>query len=203
MLPALVQRAKAFANTTNSALTAALTAAPANGDLLVMIGAAEHGGLSSVTGGGATWTRATRSLSNTNMEIWYGVTNGSSAIVTITFPAFTLPIWMIVTDWSGMASTSVSDGAGSTAGNTSPAAAGTPVSVAAGDLLIFGAADQTPNTFGNPAPGAWTVIDSVTSNATTETAWFEIAPSAGSYAPTVSETSHNWDAALAGFRAAP
>ena len=53
-----------------------------------MIGAAEHGGLASVTGGGvATWTRATRSLNNTNIEIWYGITDGSSAAVTATFPA--------------------------------------------------------------------------------------------------------------------
>src|SRR4051812_31191575 len=101
---ALVQQVTGYAPNSNAPLAATLPSLPAAGHLLVMIGAAEHGGLTSVTGGGvATWTRATRSLSNTNVEVWFGVTDGSSATVTVTFPAFGLPMWLAVTEWSGMA----------------------------------------------------------------------------------------------------
>jgi len=168
-----------------------------------MLGGAERGGLASVTGGGVTWTRATRSLTNTNVEIWYGVTDGSSATVSITFPPFNLPIWMIVTEWSGMAPVNVAGTAVSTSGHASPADPGTLAGVATRDLVIFGATDQKPNTFGDPIPGAWTSIDSVDSVATTETVWFAVAAADGTVAPTVSETGHSWDAALASFHAAP
>lgn len=198
--PALVQQAIGTANTTNAPLTATFPAAPASGDVLVMIGAAEHGGLASVTGGGvATWTRATRSLMNTNIEIWYGVTDGSSSAVTITFPAYTLPIWLLATEWSGLATSNVLDMAASTAGTASPAAAGA-VTASAHELVIFGVGDQTPNTFGVPG-GAWMPLTAVSSNATVQNVWYEVVASSTMITPAVTETHHNWDAAIATFRA--
>jgi hypothetical protein len=199
--PALVQQTTATANNTNAPLVATLPARPANGALLVMIGAAEHGGLTSVTGGGVqTWTRATRALQNTNIEIWYGISDGSSAAVTATFPAYTLPIWMLVTEWSNMASTNLLDKTVSTSGTSSPAGAGSITTTSASELVIFGVGDQTPNTFGAPQ-GTWNALTTVSSNATVQDVWYLLAPATGTFAPGVSETHHSWDAALASFRA--
>jgi hypothetical protein len=204
VLPRLVRQANAFAEDTNLPLSATLPALPANGDLLVMIGAAEHGGLETVTGGGVTWTRATRALININIEIWYGVSDGSNDTVTITFPTTSgLPMWMIVTEWSGMASSAVLNDALSMSGTTSPAYAGTLAAVLARDLVIFGASDKASNVFGTPVPAGWTMIDSMSSSVTQQTVWFEIAVTDGSSAPAVSETGNTWDAAVAAFHAAP
>ena len=202
--PALVQQATASAPNTNAPVAAMLSSPPISGHLLVMVGAAEHGGLSTVTGGGVpTWTRATRSVTNSNVEIWYGVTDGSSATVAITFPAFTLPIWMAVSEWSGMASANVLDGARSTAGTTSPASAGALATTHAHDLLIFAVTDNTPNTFGAPTQGAWTAMTGVTAAPLVQATWYREVAATGSYNPTVTETGHGWDAAAAAFRVAP
>lgn len=196
-----MQQITATSNNTNSPLVATLAARPSSGDLIVMIGAAEHGGLASVTGGGvATWMRATRSLNNTNIEIWYGISDGSSAAVTATFPAYQLPIWMLVTDWSSMASTNLLDVTASTSGATSPASAGSITTTFAHDLLIFGVADQTPNTFGVPQ-GTWNAFTTVSSNATIQEVWYQIVTGTGTFAPGVTESHHSWDAAIAAFRA--
>ena len=199
--PELVQQTTATSNTTNAPLVATLPAPPASGALLVMVGAAEHGGLASVTGGGvATWMRATRSLDNTNIEIWYGITDGSSAAVTATFPAYQLPIWMLVTEWSNMASTNLLDMTVSTSGATSPASAGSITTTFARDLVIFGIADQTPNTFGAPQ-GTWNALTSVSSIATIQDVWYQAVTTTGTFAPSATESHHSWDAAIAAFRA--
>jgi len=199
--PALVQAITASANNSNQPLTAVLSAMPASGDLLVMIGAAEHGGLSSVSGGGVTaWTRATRALANTNIEVWYGITDGSSSQVTITFPAYGLPMWMVVGEWSNMATTNLLDMALSTSGTTSPAGAGSITTSSAREIVIFGVGDQTPNTFGAPQ-GAWASLPTVTSNATVQSVWWQDLTAGATVAPTVTETHHSWDAAIAAFRA--
>ena len=201
--PAIVQQTTASAPNTNAPLSATLSASPINGDLLVMVGAAEHGGLATVSGGGvATWTRATRSLSNTNIEIWSGVSDGSSATVTITFPAYTLPIWMAVSEWSGMASTNVLDCAHSTSGNSSPAAAGA-IATTAHDVLIFAVTDNTPNAFGAPTQGLWTAMTGVSAPPLVQAAWYREVSTVGSYNPTVTETAHSWESATAAFRVAP
>src|SRR5712691_10125108 len=64
-------------NSNNSApsLSVTLDSMPVNANLLIMVGANVSGPLASVTGGGvATWTLASRSTINSNVEIWYGVT---------------------------------------------------------------------------------------------------------------------------------
>jgi hypothetical protein len=203
-LVALVQQVTGYAPNTNAPLAATLPGLPAAGHLLVMIGAAEHGGLTSVTGGGVgTWTRATRSLSNTNVEIWFGVTDGSSATVTVTFPAFGLPMWLAVSEWSGMAKANLLDGATSRAGATSPADSGAIVTTNARDLILFAVTDAMPNTFGAPGPGTWLPLAGVSSNVIVQAAWYELATTSGSWMPQVSETAHGWDAAVCALRTAP
>lgn len=201
---AIVQQVTGAAPNTNAPLSATLGSPPASGHLLVLVGAAEHGALATVTGGGvATWTRATNSLNNSNIEIWFGVTNGSSATVTITFPTYGLPIWMAVSEWSGLTSTNVLDGTASTSGGASPAGAGTISTTHAHDLVIFAVTDSSPNTFGAPTPGAWTAMTGVTATPVVQAAWYREVTAIGAYGPTVTETAHSWDSAVAAFRVAP
>jgi len=202
-MPALVQQATAAADDSDNPLVATLPAPPAAGDLLVMIGACSRGGLASVTGGGvATWTRATQMLANVNIEVWYGITDGSSAAVTIEHPPYGDPIWQLVTEWSGTASANVLDAAASASGTSSPASAGA-ASLATRELAVFAVADLTPNTFGTPTQGTWTALMPVSSSTTTQQAWFAVAASGGSVTPTVTETGHSWEAAIASLHPAP
>ena len=201
-MPAFVQQAIASADDSNSPVVATLAAMPVSGDLLVVIGGDSHGALTSVTGGGvATWTRATRSLANVNIEIWYGITDGSAAAVTVAYPANNNPIWQLVTEWSAMASTNVLDAAMSMSGESSPATAGA-AGVGPRELALFAVADLTPNTFGTPAQGTWTALMPVSSSSTTQQVWYAIATTPGSLAPSVPETANSWDAAIASFHAA-
>lgn len=202
-MPVVVQQAKASAPN-GSPLSVTLPSPPTSGDLLVMVGAANHGGLAGVSGGGvATWTRAAQSLINANIEIWFGVTTGSSSTVAISFPANQLPIWMAVSEWSGVATSNIIDGARATAGTASPAGAGAITTTNPQDLLIFGVADSAPNTWGVPSQGAWTAMTSISTPAIAQLAWYQVVSSSGSYGPQVSETAHAWDAAVAAFRVAP
>jgi hypothetical protein len=185
--------------------TLAVTISTAAGDLLVMTGAAIHGPLTSVSGGGALWARAARALQNTNVEIWYGITDGSSNDVTITLTGNTQDIWMVVSEWSGIATTNPLDGAIATSGVVSPADAGMVVTANARDLLVFAVADGTPNTFGTPSPGAWSALDTIAAAGffPTQAEWYRVTGIAGRFDPHVDETAGQWDAAIAAFRVAP
>jgi hypothetical protein len=194
--PAFVQQAEAEAPNSNMPLVATLPAPPIAGHLLVAIGADEAGRLNGVTGGGvASWSLAAQSLANTNIEIWYGVTDGSSATVTVTADQDSLPMWVVVGEWSGP---TTFDGAKSAYGSASPASAGAQ-SVHANDLVIFGVADQAPTTFGMPE-GGWMPLMPARSNHTEQRVWFTVAAATGTLAPSVTETALSWDAAIAAFR---
>lgn len=199
-LPLLVQQKTAYAPS-GSPLVATFDARPTAGDLLVMIGAANHGALADVSGGGATWSRATRSLDNANIEIWYGVSDGSSAAVTITFPSNPLSIWMAISEWSGMATSNLLDGASATSGTASPASAGTITTTTARDLVIFAVADSAPSTFGVPSQGPWSAMEAMTSAAIVQDEWYTVVDAPGTSDPQVTETAHAWDAAIAALRA--
>jgi hypothetical protein len=198
--PTLVQQGVNYADMATS-LSVTLPNLPASGDVLVMIGGDPHLALDSVTGGGVmTWTRAAGSFDNANIELWYGVTNGSNATVTINCASNTLSMGLSVSEWSGLATTNVLDKARATSGLTSPASAGMIATANAHDLLLFGVANDSPNTFGNPAPGTWLPLTPVTGNIV-QSEWYRVVNATGTYAPAVSETAHAWDAALAALRA--
>ena len=85
-----------------------------------------------------------------------------------------------------MASTNLLDMAVSTSGATSPASAGSITTTFARDLVIFGVADQTPNTFGAPQ-GTWSALTTVSSNATIQDVWYQVVASTGTFAPSATE----------------
>jgi hypothetical protein len=199
-VPSLVQQ---VTRSNPNAVTLSVTLAPpAPGDLLVLVGGDPHAPLTDVTGGGTTWTRAAISAVNANVEIWFGVTDGSSSTVTIDLPSSTAPMTMAVTEWSGMATTNVLDLATVADGTTSPASAGTLVTTNARDLIVFAVADGSPNMFGAPAPGAWTAMTGLDAPIS-QLEWYQLRASTGTIAPEVTETAGAWDAAIAAFRTAP
>ena len=76
VLPALLQQKQASA-AAGPSLSLTLDSAPANGDVLVMIGGCPAAPLMTATGGGVTnWMRAASSTVNVNVELWFGVTDG-------------------------------------------------------------------------------------------------------------------------------
>jgi len=196
----LVQQQVAHAD--QGTLLVTLPALPAAGNVLVMIGADEHAPLTNVTGGGVpTWTLIARSNDYTNVEIWYGVTDGSSATVTLHGPlADTHPIFANVSEWSGLAGTV--DASRFNSGLATPADPLAITTTHAHDLVLLGVGDLTPNTFGIPGPGAWTALTPIDADISLG-AWFRIVSVAGTVHPTVSETEGDWDAAVAALAIAP
>lgn len=182
-------------------LSAALPATPVAGDLLVMIGATPSGALTAVTGAAAAWTLATSSTTNANIEVWYAIADGSSPTVTIARTNNASDMFMSVSEWSGITKPIVLDGATSTSGIASPASAGS-ITTTGPTLVMFGVADGSPNTFGAPTPGTWTLMTGI-AGADVQNEWYRVATMAGTFAPTVTDTAHTWDAAIVAFRYTP
>jgi hypothetical protein len=201
----LIQQ-KTNSSGSNSTLSLTLANQTTVGDLLVMIGAANKLALSGVSGGGAaSWGKAASSTTNTNIEIWYGpVTSGSSAPVTITCSQ-TGAIWMNVSEWSGLVNTQsqVLDQGNAQHGTSSPASASSISTAHADDLVLFGVADTSGNTFGVPTAGPWSSFSSVSAGGFAQAAWYQTVSATGTYDPTVTVTRSYWDAAIAAFKIAP
>ena len=198
--PTLVQQGVNYADQATS-LSVTLPNLPGANHVLVMIGGNPHAHLDSVTGGGVTtWTFAAGSWDNANIEIWYGVSNGSNATVTITCATNTLSMALSVSEWSGLATTNLLDTQNAIGGVVSPAKSGSITTTNAHDLLLFGVGDDAPNTFGNPAPGTWTQLTPVT-GFLVQGEWYRIVSATGTYTPTVSETANSWDGASVALRA--
>jgi hypothetical protein len=198
----LVQQNVGYSATATS-LSITLANLPAAGDALVFIGGCPQARLDSVTGAGiATWTRGAYSDVNANVDVWYGVADGTSATVTASLATCQGPFWGAVTEWSGLTA-SPGDGGHALDGTTSPADPGSVTTTHAHDLLIFGVADTAPTTFGTPAPGTWTALQNPNSNYVKQGSWYQIVSTAGAYDPQVPETAHDWDAAVIALKIAP
>lgn len=199
--PRLIQEATAEAAHAES-LAATLPSPPQPGHVLVVIGGAPSGGLATVSGAGATWTRATRSLTNANIEVWLGTgaagdTDGS---VTIARPGNTLSMTLAVSEWSGLSATPL-DAALAAPGATDPATAGA-ITTTAPALAVFAVAADQPSTYAAPTPGAWTALAALT-GPVAQAAWYRLEPAATSLSPTVSGAQGRWDAALVALHVGP
>jgi hypothetical protein len=199
--PVLRQQKTNYLNT-NTQLSVTLDNAPVSGNVLIFVGATVSGGVTITGGGIATWTVAGSSTVNANEEIYYGVTDGSSSTITISRNDTASPIWMNVSEWSGLATSSLLDDSAAKDGTTSPATAGSVTTVAPA-LLIFGAAEFQPSTFGTPAPGTWTALTQIDGTSVKQNAYYRIEPTPGTYAPSMTETEHEWDAAIAALHYVP
>lgn len=197
--PILRQQAVNYANAAAS-LSATLPASPTNGNLIIMIGGTPTAPLTSVTGGGvATWKLAASSTVQSNVEIWYGITDGSSATVTVALTNNSSPTWLSVSEWANV--TAVVDDSNELDGSTSPATAGS-VTTTTRDLLMFGLSQFAPTTIGSPTPGTWTALQPI-DGFVKQRAWYRVEPTAGTYGASVSVSNNGWDAALVAFKIAP
>ena len=181
-------------------LSVTLPAAPAPGNVLVMVGGTNIAGISSLSGGSAAWTRAIRSTINPNIEIWFGVADGSSTL-TITTTVVT-GISLSVSEWSRLDSANTLDVAAAANGTSNPPSTGPLVTTYAHDLLVAGVADYLPTTVANPTDGAWLVLNTATSNSI-QAVWYQVTTVPGTYSADLAGTGNRWDAAIAAFRIAP
>lgn len=190
-----------------TALTGAFQMDPTPGNVVVMVGAAVNFRLATVSGGGVTtWKRAAMSDHQTNVEIWYGVVDTVATPVTIDcVPGCTSleEIWMLLTEWSGLDTSNLADGSGGgSTGSVTPASTSA-ATLHAPDLLIF--AVSTPGNVGDatdPAGGTWVGLHVVEPSSIEQAAWYQVAPSSGTFAPHA-DVAARWDAALAAFRMTP
>lgn len=199
---ALVQQ-RTNASAGAAMLAVALPVAPARDHVLVLAGGASRSRLDSVSGGGvARWTRAAHSNMNTNVELWFGVSDGSSAVVTISLLANNGPIWMNVSEWSGLATVDLLDAATADGSGIGAPTAGPIATSHAHDLVVFAVADNPGSTFGTPAPGMWTALDSI-KTIVSQGEWFQVLDvTTTALAPRVDDTGAGWDAAVIALRAA-
>ena len=202
-MPLIVQQVTNHADAVTT-LSATLPVTPAAGHLLIMIGANLSGSLASVSGAAVTWTRAASSLINSNVEIWFGVSSGTGAVVTIARPQTVAAMWISVSEWSGLATTNLLDAAHAADGDANPVTAGSIATTNAHDLLVFAATTALPSTHGAPAPGSWTAMQGVSTTTHTQSAWYRVVTTAGPQAPQVVQSgAAGWEAAIAAFRTAP
>ncbi len=199
----LIQQNTAYGAAPTASLSVTLATTPTAGHVLVMVGATPQASLATVTGGGVTtWTQIAASTVNANIEVWYGVSDGSSSTVTIGLPGGTAPMGMAVTEWAGLATTNTLDVKVVANGLTSPANAGALTTTGAPRLLLFAVGNITPNTFGTPGPAMWNALMGP-SGAIQQRTWYRVTNITSVYVPSVSETGHAWDAALVALRIAP
>lgn len=198
-----VQQTTAHATAAN-AVTATLAQAPASQDVLVVVGGAEKAPLTSIVGGGvASWNRASYSTVYENVEIWYGVTAGTDPLITIRCEegCATGPMWMAVSEWSGVSAASPFEVGTGSAGTGASASPGAIQTLAAPDLLVFAVSDTTDIGL-TPMPAGWSPLAQVSFGSIVQRQWYAIAPTPGSYTAAVDATS-SWDAAIAAFELAP
>ena len=165
-----------------------------------MIGGAENGSLASVSGGGVTtWARAAQSLSNADIEIWYGVSTGTSATIAIAFSAGS-PLWLNVSDWRGLVGTldHAAMASGGQASSASSASAGSITTTTAPDLVVFAIADEITATFGEPGPGSWSALTAI-DDEPAQHEWFQVDNAAGAIDLSATVSTSKWDAAIAAF----
>jgi hypothetical protein len=194
----LVQQKNATATSATSVAATFTTAVNATaGNVLVVVGGTSVGSLSGVSGAGVSnWFRAESSLTNTHIEIWYGAVDATTSTSTSPITATAASagnMWITVSEWNGVSL--AIDKSADLAGTTSPASAGSITTTNAADLVIFGVANNTGNTFGSPTPGSWTALTAVTTPEA-QTTWYQIAAATATFNPTVTETGNQWDAAI-------
>jgi len=200
-LPVLVQEAAAFTTSADS-LSLTLPSVPVAGNVLVMIGGDPQSSLASVTGGGVSWTLAARSTVEANIELWVGVTDGSSATVTISLPGTIAQMSIAVSEWANLAPANLIDVTKASSGGSSPASTGSLSTTSAPTLVLLAAAAFGATTWGVPTGGAWTPMMGV-SGAVSQAAWYRVVTAPGTFGPIVTENGGSWDAALVALRGAP
>ena len=184
-----------------ASLTLTLPARPAGNYTLILVGGSEKGLVLPM--GSQPWQMAVFHFASPSSYMFYAPTDGSAVTVTVMPDAGAPEIWANLSEWSGLATSGPVDdamGNGAAGGSAiSGTAALTITTQEAPELLVFAISHygsvgdlQTP----------WIPLDSTTAMPVAQNAWYRIATSAGPQ-PTQTSYMNEWDAVLAGFRAAP
>lgn len=197
------QNAAGVSNGTSVVCT--LASNPTSGNMLILCaGAQATAGVSAVSGGGVTtWTSAKNSRVNRAAEIWYGVTDGSSAAVTVTYGGKGSN-WANLSEWTGiLASGTIVHTTGSNSGSSQNPSTGNAVTSNAVVLLIAceryassasGVLSAGPTnsftTLTAPCPNVQPAYREVSATGTYNTDW------------TFSSSSDTWDAVIVAFNPA-
>lgn len=193
--PELLQQAFQFA-TPGTSVTATFQNSPLAGHILVAVAGCSTNSLDAITGGATSWLRAAFSTANANVEVFVGVANGEKA-VTVTLPTCATQMSLSISEWEHV-SLPVETVAAN-AGLASPATANSITTSGAPRLLLFSVANFTPNTFGTPSQGPWNELTPIVGQVELRT-WYRVVTASATFAPTVSETRHNWDATLVSIK---
>lgn len=157
MAIALVQQAN---NSQGSGASLAVTiAAPAAGSALVVMCAQNSFAVSSISGGGVTWTLLNKSAFNFySTEIWYGEnSSGSGTTVTITLAGSTRCA-ATVTEWSGVKTSSAADASVPDTSGTSTSASPGAIDPSANPALYLAVASTQNSTFTSTVGGGFTQL---------------------------------------------
>lgn len=186
-----------------ASVTATLGRRPTSGNVLIAVGASDRFLLATPVGGGVvSWTLATGSNSYANVELWYGVTDGTDAAVTVSClcgDTGNMRLW--VGEWAGLATDNLLEAAVSMDGSSRPGSATVPAltTVDSDDLLIFAVSVFGSITSEASGGGTWTRLDSVPVSPAVQSEWYQLVKARGSYTPTAG-VNGDWDALLVAFR---
>jgi len=201
---AVVQQ-KQTENDTANTITATFDNPPAAGHVVMLVGGKATGSGTSVSGVGSAWTLVAGSWEVYDLEIWYTVANGTDSTITYDYleSPTDLPMFMMVSDWTGLAAADAVDAsappantdAGSQTGGT--ARAGSGVTTHGPDVVVLGVSSEVGGSFADFSPEvALTPIDG---SAVAVGVWYEIEDDAGTYDPGVTSPG-GWDAAVVAFK---
>jgi len=178
-------------------LSVSLPVAPAPNDVLILIGGAENGIDSGPTG--AMWKDAASSSTSPSVHVWYAVSDGTNPDVSVIAHS-TSRMWLLETEWYGIATTGTVDSNDSNGKAGGPADSGmitlsAPTSVP--DLVIVSITgyDQI-----GALPSEWTQLEpDITADAITQKTWYQVVDTPGTQSISTTFT-NEWDAVMVGFR---
>ena len=195
-IPQLVQEAFMF-EAPATTLTTTFPGTPIAGNVLVAVAGCPTGAIAAISGAAATWQRVALSTVNPNVEVYIGVATGGTS-VTISLPTCTSQMSLAISEWNHvdampLDTMSIDDGV------ASPSTAGSITTSGSPRLLLFAVANFTPNTVGTPTDGPWKNLMPIVGLVEIRI-WYRVVTTTGSFAPTVTETRHEWDAALVSLK---
>jgi len=187
----------------SASLNLTLSAAPQDGDALVLSIVDGANYATSVSGGGVTWTRAAGSCEHECVEIWYGLnSNGSNRAVEIAYPSAG-DITGEITELAGIAGL---DTTGANNDGTSTDVSTSTVTPANANDFLLASAGINGSTVTNGPSGAWSALGS-TSPAPAGTAIepaYAIVTQTGAFSTSWTLSSATgWDTVIAAFELSP
>ncbi|HEX5430315.1 MAG TPA: hypothetical protein VFX17_04570, partial [Patescibacteria group bacterium] len=200
--PAFVQQAKGGNGGGAGSFTITLGQAPAVGNALIAVIGMNTSAtsVSSVSGGGVTWTLAKRNSaagSNAGTEIWYGVgSTGSGTAVTVTMSS-SVQVQGMIAEFSNVASDL--DASNGASGTSTTAGSGAVTVSNPNDLIVGGIIDQAA---GKPSAGPTNGFAELTTanDFMSFGSGYRVVNSTGTYSTAWTIANNGWVGAIVAFK---